>query len=74
MRRGSIGRWHITTISEGGVIGHVDMIGHVGHVVREMDKMMGDGELQNLLLTDQSVAPSLRTMSHDLSEGAVWRG
>jgi len=57
-RRGSIGRWHVTTISEGGVIGHVVMIGHVGHVVCEMDKMMGDGELQNFLLTDESVAPS----------------
>src|SRR4029453_4586092 len=56
--RGSIGRWHITTLSEGGVIGHVDMSGHVGHVVGEMDKMMGDGELQNFLLTDESVAPS----------------
>ena len=34
------------------------MIGHIGHVVCEMDKMMGDGELQNLLWTDQAVAPS----------------
>ena len=58
MRRWSIGRWHITTISAGGVIGHVDMSGHVGHGVCEMDKMMGDGELQNFLLTDQAVAPS----------------